>query len=236
MKKKNEREYQYCYTGIEPLKPKASISWSDLDCTNEVPCKETLKNLYLVPPIMSGGDYSGSMYNESNHRAFLAEHGDIPGIHDVYGGFGSFGVAIRLDALANEDIKRDLTYMEENGVLSDEDYYELQNKYINKDWEEYVRDDFLKQVRESDSFLSDLKISKPKLLELFQECTSETGEYWESEGPHQMFIRLEKIIPVARDMLLARKAPIKRLPLLLYHEWASQTAKEIFLSRIGGMK
>jgi hypothetical protein len=176
------------------------------------------------------------MYNESNHRVFLDEHKDVPGIYDVWGGYGSFGVAIRLDALANEDIKRDLTNMEENGVLSDEDYYELQDSYINESWEEYTRDDFIKQVRESDSFLIDLKISKPKLLELFQECTSETGEVWEDEGPHQVYIRLDKIVPVARDMLLARKTPIKRLPLLLCHEWTSQTAKEIFLTRIGGEK
>jgi hypothetical protein len=230
------KEEIYRYSGRVPLKPKDSISLANLDRTDETPTKETLKEFYSMPDSMSGSDYSGSMYNESNHKVFLAEHGDVPGIYDVWGGYGSFGVAIRLDALANEDIKRDIETMEAYGILSDEDYYELQNEYINKDWEEYVRDDFLKQVRESDPCLNNLKLSKPKLGELFQECSSETGEYWEDEGPHQVFIRLEKIIPVARDMLLARKTPIKRLPLLLCHEWTSQTAKEIFLTRIGGKK
>lgn len=234
--KKDEKKEIYCYSGIVPLKPKSSISYSDLNRTNEIPCKNTLELFYSMPDTLSGSDYSGSMYNESNHRVFLAEHGDVPGIYDVWGGYGSFGVAIRLDALTNEDIKRDLETMEEYGILSDEDYYELQNGYIKTNWEEYVRDDFLKQIRKSDSFLSDLKISKPKLLELFQECTDETGEAWEKEGPHQVFISLDKIVPVARDMLLARKTPVKRLPLLLVHEWASHTAEEIFLSRIGGKK
>lgn len=89
------------------LDPGSRISWSDLHPFNGEANEETLKTIYLVPDLLSGGDYSNSSEVQvSNHRSFLKEFKNVEGVYDVWGGFGSFAVAIRADvAESNEQIK-----------------------------------------------------------------------------------------------------------------------------------
>ena len=46
-----------------------------------------------------GSDYSGSTVERSNYREFLEEFGEQDGVHEVYGGHGTFAVAVRVDAI-----------------------------------------------------------------------------------------------------------------------------------------
>jgi hypothetical protein len=53
--------------------------------------------VFVLSGLLCGSDYSGSAVEVSNRRLFLDAFGELDGIHEVYGGHGSFGIAIRLD-------------------------------------------------------------------------------------------------------------------------------------------
>ena len=61
--------------------------------------KELLRSTYLIPDLMVGSDYAGSDVEKSNYRSFLREYGKWTGVHALYGGYDTYGVAIRLDVL-----------------------------------------------------------------------------------------------------------------------------------------
>jgi len=88
---------------------------------------EDKENLYLMPQFMTGRDYANSSTLEiSNHRVFLNKYGEVPGVYDVWGGFGTFAIAIRLSTyLSNEQIRIDIDHLEDYPILSEEDLSEL---------------------------------------------------------------------------------------------------------------
>src|SRR4051812_3681972 len=72
----------------------SSLSYGDLHhVTGEVSDSD-----YYVPSLLSGSDYSGSSVEVSNCKTFLEQFGKLEGVHKVYGGHGTFAVAIRLSA------------------------------------------------------------------------------------------------------------------------------------------
>ena len=56
------------------------------------------ENLYFYVPFASGSDYSGSTVERSNYLVFRESHTD-EWVHDVYGGMGTYAVAVGVDGL-----------------------------------------------------------------------------------------------------------------------------------------
>ena len=238
----------YIYTGREYhngvwsdriLEKGDSISWSDLDPT-QCPEGHDKKDIYAVPELMSGGDYANSSTVEvSNHRVFLEEFKDLEGVHEVWGGYGSFAVAIRVDVLENnEEIIDTLNGLENYPVINDEDLSNLENEKSEEAWNDWAESDMRRLLRDSHDLLDEDFIEdydREDFKYLFYQCSEEAGEYWEAESGGSMYIRLESIAPYMRDRLLLAKIPDKDLPLLVSHTWVSKKALEEFQNKLKGV-
>lgn len=187
---------------------------------------------YIMPGLLSGGDYASStLVEKSNHRVFLEEHGKKDGIHDVYGGHGSYGVAIRKDVYeSDDDIKSQLDSLEDYPLLDEEDHSNLEFDAQGEAWDNWARHDVRNGLIESlgpylddpDEFLDRIE---DDLLHLFDQARDEVNEYWICESGGSMWIDIEKITPYLTDRVLLRM-PEENLPLLVGREWTSKVARD----------
>ena len=104
------------YRGTDIPEGQSRLSYGDLKTLHVL---EVTDMDFLTPDSLSGSDYchSGSV-EVSNHRVFLERYGKLPNVYDVYGGMGTFAIAIRLDSVTPEMIE-DLSTMEKCYVLDE---------------------------------------------------------------------------------------------------------------------
>jgi len=57
---------------------------------------------FIIVPYLGGSDYSGDSVNVSNYRAFKKRFGDCRGVHEIVGGHGTYGIAVRADCFTPE--------------------------------------------------------------------------------------------------------------------------------------
>lgn len=221
------------YRYVDYVPTKKTLSYGDLVSTDDTPTKSNKKLLYLMPELMSGGDYTDSgTYNISNHRVFLKEYGKYAGVHPVTGGWGTFAVAIRLDVLdRHPEIQECLDGLTRYPVIDDQDLSDLETEKSEEAWKEWGKDDLVRELRK----FPGLENFEPddKFEFLFYEASQEAGEYWASEAGGSMYIHMDKIAPYVRDIILLATV---ELPLLVGHTWVSQDALKEFESRLRGGK
>lgn len=103
--------------------------------------KEDVSRAWFFPQFMTFGDYDHSCHVErSNKRVFLEEYGHIQGIKEIYGGYGSEAVIIRLDTDMTEFIEV-LESLESYPAIDDEDCIFLEMELLNEAWEDYGKDE-----------------------------------------------------------------------------------------------
>ena len=87
----NPQDALLYFSSYREYEPENDLAYSDLEPgSGKGP-------VFVLPAYLSGSDYSGGSVTVSNHRLFIEEFGELEGVHNVYGGYGSYGVAIRLD-------------------------------------------------------------------------------------------------------------------------------------------
>ena len=96
---KNTRVYRYSnYRGTD-ITSFSRLNHGDLKPLEKPQTPE--QSDFLMPELLSGSDYCSSGSVEvSNHRVFLERYGKRLGVYDVYGGYGTFAVAVRLEGLS----------------------------------------------------------------------------------------------------------------------------------------
>jgi hypothetical protein len=95
-----------------------------------------------MPDHMSGSDYSGNAVEVSNKKAFMEEYqNDESMVIDVYGGHGTYAVAIRLDSITF-DILDTLAGLEDYPLMDEETHSEVEYEAENEAWDNWVRSDF----------------------------------------------------------------------------------------------
>jgi hypothetical protein len=100
---------------------------------------------YFLPDLLSGSDYSGCSVHRSNYRVFLKEFGEIEGVHDVYGGHGTFAVAIRLD-VENPDLWETLDALSDYPAIDEEDISFLEFEEQQEAWGSWVESDYRREL------------------------------------------------------------------------------------------
>jgi len=123
------------------------ISYGDLI---EITRKDTLDNtpideLFLMSDYMTYSDYDNScMVERSNHKIFMEQYGEDPGVFGVYGGYGTTSMAIALKWLldpANEEKAQEiidlLTGLNNYPCLDDEDMSNMEYEAFNEALEDY---------------------------------------------------------------------------------------------------
>jgi hypothetical protein len=138
--------------------------------------------LYLMPELLSGSDYSGGSHTASNYRAFLKAYGDLPGIHAISGGHGTYAIAVALSTYRdNDEVRETLHALEDYPVMDDEDLSYLEQEWADETWENLACDEYLAALsKRFDVELLD--VDTQEVREVFEEIASGINEYWESEN------------------------------------------------------
>ncbi len=142
---------------------------------------------YYCPKYFGYSDYSGSIYNKSNHQLFIKEFGEIDGVKDVHGGYSSSDIYIRLDVLnSNKDIQECLNALEDYPVMDEDHLSEIEEEAKYESWESYTRKDFLRALNKE--FNYDLeKLSEEFIDRLFRNLEEHTNVYWIFESVDAYF-------------------------------------------------
>ena len=100
---------------------------------------------YFLSDFLSGSDYSGSLVERANYRDFLAEYGERDGVHEVYGGHGTYAVAVRIDAI-DDEMAALFDGLEDYPLVSEETHSELELEAQQEAWESWAESDFSRAV------------------------------------------------------------------------------------------
>ena len=129
--------------------------------------------VFVLPNYLGGSDYSGGSVTVSNHRLFIEEFGELEGVHNVYGGYSSYGVAIRADIwVAGEDkdectwhgadpdtarcnvedgpcphqLREWLGQLEDYPVYDEDDLGQVEMEAQDEGWESWAESDFVREI------------------------------------------------------------------------------------------
>jgi hypothetical protein len=156
---------------------------------------------FFTSDYLSGSDYCSSGSVEvSNHRVFLEKYGELPNVHDVYGGYGTFAVAVRLDSITPEMLE-DFAALENYPVLNDEDHSEVEMEAENEAWENCYRSDFTRELSKAFPEHEDTiaSWSNEQVDTLFYALMERTNTYWEHESGNNAYVHLERVIKGATE-------------------------------------
>lgn len=208
-----------------------SASYGDLkNCKLD---EQPITELYVMPRYCSGSDYSGGSVEASNCRVLLAEFGGIAyeddyvgkvdgnatfaGVHAVYGGHGTFAVAIRLDTfLRCKELREMLNGLDNYPLINEEDMTFLEMQWQDENWENWARDDFRRELKKhlgvddiewQSSSSTDEKTREEEQRKLdgnvrqfFEECREACNVYWENEQGDSMHVDLTRIVKSIVDV------------------------------------
>lgn len=230
----------YAYSGMTrvdlgnwvPHIPKRNerLSYRDFERTNN---KGNPKDLWILPELLSGSDYSnGDVVTLSNHHVFLEEHGKWTGIHDVYGGHGTYAVAIRSDVLTRHpEVQDTLDELEQYPVIDEDHLSQLEIKLQDEAWNNYVQNDLIRKIQKSDPRLENVDPETLNWTHLCGIAMQETNTEWISESTSP-YLDLDRITPNVSEMALVQTLTPKQLIMEIGREWISEYAQSKYEARI----
>lgn len=167
---------------------------------------------YFMLPYMTGSDYAGDSVTVANHKVFLEMYGKFPGVHNVYGGHGTYAVVVRLNVIhcLKHDGKTLYDVLEglANYPLIDEDAHsEIELEAEAEAWTSWAADDFKRELQkiypQYDEAIDEFA-DGDDYQQFFEDAREAANEYWENETGNSMYIRLENIAAkVTEDQLKA---------------------------------
>ncbi len=171
---------------------------------------------YFLSDFLSGSDYSGSIVERANYKDFLEDFGERDSVHEVFGGYGTFAIAVRIDAI-DDEMAAVFDALEDYPLISEETHSELELEAEGEAWESWAESDFVRELesRFSESGFGELvhvpdsepksqsrlfetgERSKPENLEdavreLFESARETANEYWVNESGGEMYIALDR--------------------------------------------
>lgn len=192
------------------------------------------KSLFILPDLLSGSDYSGGMIERSNFRVFLKEYKEVDGVYEIFGGYGTFGIAIRLDVYnSNEDIKDTINAIDDYPVIDDENLSEMEHDadqiLVTETAKDLPREiDLEKYIPDIDTILEDTDM----IEELIWSAVSDLDLNFEHENNSSYIQDEGKIQRFVEDSLLIKHCT--KLPLLINREWVSETLEQEFKDKLSG--
>jgi hypothetical protein len=161
---------------------------------------------HLVPALLSGSDYSGSLVQKSNHRAFSEafSDGENEWWTDASGGHGTYSIVIALKKVPEDREEEVAEFLNKlsNYPLADEDLHsKMEVEAQDEAWESWARKDFRKEIEkaygvdldEAEETLG-VEVFERKLSDLFIEASDKANEYWENREGNDMSINLERVV------------------------------------------
>lgn len=156
--------------------------------------------LYFLPNYCSGSDYSGSSVEASNHRLLVEEYGDM--INEMWGDFGSYGVAIPVSVLfdySNErsgELRELFKRLADYPVIDEEDMSRLEMEWSDEGWESWAKRDFERALAVHlgvDDIEWDDNVDESDIRQCFESWRESCNVYWESENSG-MHVDIERVV------------------------------------------
>jgi len=222
------------WTGLEQPLNGDRLSYGDFkECDSQ---GMNPKDYYITPDEMSGSNYSGTLIHKSNFDVFLKQYKKYAGIHEVWGGFSTFAVVIRADALnRHPDIKELLDGLEDYSVLDDEDYSNKEQEAYDEAWKDYYEHDVIVSIQDvlkDDDWEPTEKEFPDGLRYAFDMLLEVTQEEWQIETGGSAWVRVDKPALAIAERILLNKTPDKDLPLLMDRNWSLEITRQDFLKRL----
>ena len=206
----------------------SDLSYGDLHpCDN--PSLHSRDTLFVLPAYLSGSDYSGGSVTVSNHRLFIEEFGELEGVHNVYGGYSSYGVAIRADVWnggsdqsdctwygADEDvascnvedgpcphqIREWLKSIEDYPVADEDDLGQVEMEAQDEGWESWAESDFVREIEKLfPEDIDDIDVTESgKFRCWFEDLREAANVYWENETGNNAHVDVERVAAELEDI------------------------------------
>lgn len=188
----NDGSWKY-YTDFNQCKELfGSISYSDIKLDNQGDC--------ILIPYSSGSDYSGTTVELSNFNCIKEDFNQY--ILELYGGFGSFGLLIKLSDLETvPELQELFDQLESYPLYSDDDLSQLESELLNQVWEVYMEYDFPRTLKENNidpDSIDDLELLFWDSLHLANESGDCEPIYESNSVP---YIDVDKLIPYIKELL-----------------------------------
>ena len=158
---------------------------------------------YLVPGLLSGSDYSGSLVTKSNHKAFSEQFskGEYVWWTSAPGGHGTYSIVIDTQGVP-EDVTSEVEDFL-NGLqdypLADEDLHsEMEMEAQEEAWENWVEEDFKSALEKKFDMEFD-EVDSGNLRPMFEAVCEKAGEYWVNEEGGDMWIDVKKVVAKVAD-------------------------------------
>jgi hypothetical protein len=195
------------YTNWDKKLPLGSLSfgWGDLKpITNPKRGRQDFHPddaLFIVSTYTSGSDYShSSLVEKSNYEVFKEEFEDVQGQAwwDVYGGHGTFGIAVRADLdvehtdLRGDEIIEFFAALEDYPIADEDHHSNLEMETTNEEWENWAAGDFARELEKLFPNVDLEDVDKDEFRSFFEDVREAANEYWESEGMG-MYISVERV-------------------------------------------
>jgi hypothetical protein len=154
---------------------------------------------YLVPGLLSGSDYSGSLVTQSNRKAFMEQFSDG---EDVWwtsapGGHGTYSIVIDTQGVP-EDVESEvegfLGGLASYPVADDDLLSKMEMEAQDEAWENWVEGDFKTGLEKKFEVEFD-EVDSDKLRTLFEAACEKASEYWANEEGGNMWIDVKRVLP-----------------------------------------
>lgn len=174
----------------------SNMNWSDLDnVTGDV-----LPGDVCILRVLSGGDYASSCAVEySNYLEWIELFADTLSVDwwTVSGGYGSYGIAIRVDT-ENSEILEMIGSLSDYCVINEDRLSQVEMEWQDDTYRRDTADEFVQSINALFEIELDLDIDcnadDDRVFELFRACADRANEYWEVEQHGSAYIRVEKLV------------------------------------------
>tara|TARA_R110002050_G_scaffold157337_3_gene285874 strand:+ start:763 stop:1416 length:654 start_codon:yes stop_codon:yes gene_type:complete len=148
----------------------------------------------VLLPYTCNSDYSGSLVESANRKWIEDSFGEKSGVYQVYGGYGTAGIAV-VSSFADSDLIEALESLESYPLICDQIHSELEMESQERALDSWALQEFLECLEkhfeiELDSSLA----SSDGLRELFHQCCESANEYWVNEQGDESYINVERLV------------------------------------------
>jgi len=189
------------------------------------------KNLFILPPLLSGSDYSGGSVQLSNFKVFLEDFKNVEGVYELKGGHGTYAVAIRFDVYhSNKEINEILSKLEDYLLIDEDSHSNLEYEWEQRFMDDSLIHDVIKEIDLEEYLIDNETITEDedKIKQFIWEGIEHLNLSWSYEY-QSAYIDATDTIPYVEDMLLLEYCT--DLPMMAGREWSCDYIKEKYIEK-----
>lgn len=172
----------------------SDMGWSDLEPVQG----EVQAGDLCIISVLSGGDYTNSCAVEyANFLEWQELFVDSLSIDwwTVSGGYGSYGIAIRVDT-DNSVILEMIASLSDYPVINDQRISEIEMQWQDEAWERDIASDFMIAINAAFDIDLDTRgiYQDNRVIDLFHECMERGNEYWIMDQHGSAYMDVDKLV------------------------------------------